>query len=105
MKTLILFLILSSTCNAQLIQQDKVLHFGAGAAIGSASYAVVYDYTKDKRKAFLACLLSSVIAGTAKEVLDSKKENNKFNAQDLNATILGGLSAGITINILNNKQQ
>jgi Predicted periplasmic lipoprotein len=101
MKTIVLFLAISTYCNAQLIQQDKVLHFGAGAVIGSATYTVVFDYTKDKRKAFLACFISSVIAGTAKEILDSKKQNNKFNTRDLNATILGGLSAGITINIFN----
>lgn len=84
---------------AQLISTDDKLHFGAGAVFSGATYTVVYSITKDKKKAFWYSLGTSVLAGFAKEVYDSSKENNRFDTGELVATSLGGFTASFTINL------
>lgn len=92
-------LILFTTFATAQIQHDKVLHFGTGAVIGSTAYFIAYDITKSKNKAFMASIGSSLLAGLAKELYDSRKGGTGFDNNDLLATGLGGLTIGITINI------
>ncbi len=107
MKTTIAIILLSFTglCGAQSITSDHKLHFGVGAVISATTYTVVYSATKNKKKAFWYSLGTSTLAGLAKEVLDSSKENNRFNTGELVATSLGGLTASATISLFVGKNK
>ena len=98
------FLLTTIPSNAQLLSEpDKQEHFLAGAFFGSFTYAFVLDKTEDNRKAFLASLATAIIAGTIKETMDSRQKGNYFDARDLLATTYGGLSIGITLDLISRK--
>ncbi|WP_034045050.1 hypothetical protein [Wocania ichthyoenteri] len=107
MKAFIIILALSFTglCKAQTISTDDKLHFGAGALISATAYTIVYTTTKNKKKAFWYSLGASTLAGLAKEVYDSGKENNKFDTGEWGATTLGGLTASATISLFVGKNK
>ena len=104
MKFLLLpFFLLSllTTAKAQLLTEpDKKMHFSGGAVFGSLSYAIVYEKTHDKKKAFFAGVAGAVLAGTIKEISDSTKSGNYFDGRDLLATFYGGLSVTVTLDIV-----
>ena len=93
----VLFFTLSIT-NAQ-IQDDKKLHFAAGAIASTVGYEYVYSKTGDKNQALAAGVLTSMIAGIGKEVYDSFQPKNRFDQQDVDATILGGVTVSFTIKL------
>jgi hypothetical protein len=97
----ILFLIFlgSKACSAQFISNDGELHVIAGAVISATTYTIVYSKTKNKKKAFWYSLGAATLAGFAKELYDSTKELNKFDAADLAATSLGGLTVSTTLSL------
>ena len=97
----VLFFTLSIT-NAQ-IQDDKKLHFAAGAIASTVGYEYVYSKTGDKNQALAAGILTSLVAGIGKEVHDSFQPKNKFDQHDVAATVLGGVTVSFTIklNLLN----
>ena len=97
MKKLIFILLISSVTYGQ-IARDKKLHFVAGAVASAGTYDFVYKKTKSKKKAFIWGVVGSVLAGTAKELLDEHNYGG-FDKKDLLATAIGGVSASITINI------
>ena len=107
MKTIVTILILSFTglCNAQFISNDGELHVIAGAVISAATYTVVYATTKNKKRAFWYGLGASTLAGIVKEAIDSGKEYNKFDAGDMAATSLGGLTASVTLSLFVGKKK
>ena len=82
-----------------LSQQDKIKHFVAGATISSLTYISVYKATKNKKKAIIYSIAASSIAGLSKELYDSNKTG--FDNKDLIATIAGGISVNITIDLFN----
>lgn len=99
-----LFLFNTIPSNAQLLtESDKKDHFMAGAFIGSFTYALVLNKTEDNRKAFLASVATSVLFGTIKETLDSRQKGNFFDARDLLATTYGGISIGVTLDLVSRK--
>lgn len=99
-----LFLFNIITSNAQLLTEpDKKEHFMAGAFFGSFTYAFVLDKTEDNRKAFLASVATAVLFGTIKETLDSRQKGNFFDARDLLATTYGGISIGVTLDLVSRK--
>ncbi|MEC3908759.1 hypothetical protein VOI54_17155 [Tamlana sp. 2201CG12-4] len=100
-----LYLTCTSLSQAQFISNDGEYHFAAGALISGATYAIVYTSTKNKKKAFWYSLGASTLAGVAKEVLDSQKEYNKFDAADVAATTLGGLTVSLTLELLVGKRK
>ena len=66
-----------ATANAQLLQEkDKPLHFIAGSFASSIGYTYVWKKTNNKKKALLAGIGSSILAGTIKELIDSSEKNN-----------------------------
>ena len=89
--------------NAQ-IPRDKQLHFAAGTIAGATGYTYVWQKTKDKNKALLAGIGTSLLAGTAKELFDATKSGNKFDTKDLAATALGGITISVTINLFNKRK-
>ncbi|MDO5980850.1 hypothetical protein [Flavivirga spongiicola] len=107
MKIIVTIILLSfaGLCNAQSITADHKLHFGAGAIISATTYTVVYTTTKNKKKAFWYSLGTSALAGLAKEIYDSSKENNRFDTSELVATSLGGLTASATISLFVGKNK
>jgi len=90
----------AGSANSQ-IQKDKQLHFAAGVVSGAFGYEYVYSITKDKKKAFVGGILTSVLTGVAKEAYDSTNPKNKFDFKDLTATTLGGISVNMTIKLFN----
>jgi len=107
MKSLLLFsffFFTSLLSNAQLLTEpDKQEHFMAGAFFGGLIYAIVLDKTEDNRKAFLAGLTSAIVVGTIKETFDSRQKGNYFDTRDLLATTYGGLSIGVTFDLIARK--
>jgi len=104
---LIIFSLLAIKTQAQTFiqQQDKHLHYTAGAAFGAVSYNYVWSKTKNKKKALASAIISSIALGVIKETIDHGKKNNEFDFEDLAATTLGGLSIGITIDLFNKKHK
>ena len=92
----------AGSANSQ-IQKDKQLHFAAGMIASSTGYGYVWNKTKNKKKALIAGIGTAILAGTAKEILDSRQANNKFDVNDLTATTLGGITIGVTINLFKRK--
>ena len=102
-KLCVLFVLFAFVSNAQ-IPRDKQLHFAAGAIASGAGYTYVWQKTKDNKKAFLAGIGTSILAGTLKELVDSTQDNNYFDTKDLAATTLGGITVSVTISIFNKKK-
>lgn len=99
--TILLFLSLISFAQKQ-IPEDKAFHLGAGYATSMVTYTIVYDATKDKKKALVYSLLSSILIGTLKELKDSREPNNYFDINDVIYTTSGGVVASLTLDLFNN---
>ena len=87
--------------NAQFIGKDKQAHFFAGGFSSSIAYELTYEKNRNKKKALKAAIITSVVVGGLKEIYDSQKFNNHFDYKDWGYTILGGVSIGLTFNIIN----
>ena len=83
------------------IPEDKALHMTAGFGVSMTSYVIFYDITKDKHKAFIYSLASSILAGTLKELYDLKV-GGEFDVNDIIYTSAGGMSATLTLDLFNN---
>ena len=94
---IVLFFTLSIT-NAQ-IQDDKKLHFAAGAIASGIGYEYVYSKTQNKEQALAAGILTSIAAGIGKEIYDSLQKKNQFDQHDVAATVLGGVSFSLVIKL------
>ena len=103
-KLCILFIVSTINFTNAQIAKDKQLHFAAGMIASSTGYGYVWNRTKDKKKALIAGIGTAILAGTAKEILDSRQINNKFDVNDLAATTLGGITIGVTINLIKPKK-
>jgi uncharacterized protein YfiM (DUF2279 family) len=99
----IIFCIASTVC-AQL-DGDKALHFGAGAISGYFGGKIA-DKISDGNPFWIitGAFTSSMLVGVAKEAYDEHRYKG-WNNEDLAATVLGGVSIGITINLFSGKQK
>ena len=88
-----------------MTEEDKHLHFASGAIISQITYSVVYIKTKSKKKAFLYSISSPVVVGVLKELSDNLQPNNRFDPRDLLATAYGGITMGITLNLIIKKKR
>ena len=95
------------TCNmyGQLLPPDKQSHMLGGTFGGTIGYELIYEKTKNKNKAFLGAIAGALIVGTLKESYDSTRPNNKFDKNDLVATLGGGIIIGLTINLIKKKDE
>jgi|TARA_R100001463_G_scaffold44521_1_gene92467 uncharacterized membrane protein len=84
---------------------DKKAHYFAGGFVGAITYNFVYEETQDRNKALLSSIASALLVGTIKEIADSQEQNNYFDGKDLLATGLGGLSIGLTFDLINKKNE
>tara|TARA_R100000458_G_C8051746_1_gene98589 strand:- start:200 stop:529 length:330 start_codon:yes stop_codon:yes gene_type:complete len=101
----ILIVLFAQAANAQIIERDKQLHFAAGVISSSAGYTYVYSKTKNKKKALIAGIGTALLVGTLKEIIDSTEKNNRFDKNDLGATVLGGVTISVTINLFNKRKK
>lgn len=106
MRTLIptlLFLVLASHCHGQ-VERDKVLHFLGGNLFGLVGAGVAKHATEGNRVwTFVGAVTGSAIAGVAKEAIDAGQRENGWDNEDLAATILGGITVGIAIDLFSKK--
>ena len=105
-KLIILFVLLPTLSFAQLLtEEDKQMHFVAGAVTSTIVYDYVYRKTDSKKKALIYSIASSILVGTLKEVADSRIPGNRFDTRDLLATAYGGITFSLTFNILTKKKK
>ena len=105
-KLIILFVLLPTLSFAQLLtEEDKQMHFAAGAITSTIVYDYVYRKTDSKKKALIYSIASSILVGTLKEVADSRIPGNRFDTRDLLATTYGGITFSVTFNILTKKKK
>lgn len=107
MKTTILGILLCCVLlksNAQ-IAEDKVLHFVGGNLFGAVGAGVASQLSKgDRAWTFIGSVGGSLLIGVAKEAIDQNQYGGWDNA-DILATVLGGVTAGVTIDIFKQRKK
>lgn len=105
---LIIILLMTVICTNYLaaqLEEDKTLHFAAGAITGGIGALVASEISDNNKFWTLAgSVAGSLLAGTVKEAVDQHRYNGWDNA-DLGATVLGGVSAGVSFNIFTGKSK
>jgi hypothetical protein len=75
---------------------DKMLHFGAGYIIGSATSAITYDFKINNH--IELGIGAATLAGLGKEIRDQYVYQG-FDVMDAVATVAGGVCGSLTIKI------
>lgn len=107
MKKLTLIFVLLLSINSIRCQKfepipiDKQQHLMAGFIAGSVGFIVGYEITDNPERAFIYSVTTSILAGFAKELIDSK--THQFDTNDIIYTSVGGITAGYTFDILSFK--
>lgn len=102
MKIIILFLafILSININAQ-DPGDAAKHIGAGVVIGVAGGYAAHKISNGQRGwKWVGAVGSSLAAGLAKEAIYDQSKGYEWETKDVLYTTLGGVLAGMAIDIL-----
>jgi len=98
---IILALVLDMSMSAQDLRlykyEDKQLHLGATYVISSATTALVYNRTRNKKKAMWIGFGAGVTVGIAKEIYDIKHGNPETG--DLIADVIGSTLGCLVITI------
>lgn len=106
MRTLIptlLFFVLASQCHGQ-VERDKALHFLGGSLFGLAGAGIAKQASEGNRIwTFVGSVAGSTLIGLAKETVDAGQRDNGWDNDDLVATILGGITVGVTIDLFSKK--
>lgn len=94
---IVLFLVVN-TYDAEALEQDKVLHIGAGCAVAVVTTALLDDsYTQEEK--FTTAVLAASVVGLAKELNDRGKKGHTYDLKDALATSAGSVvCAKISIN-------
>jgi VanZ family protein len=79
---------------------DKMLHFGAGYIIGSATSALTYDFKINKH--IEIGIGAATLAGLGKELRDQYVYQG-FDIMDAVTTVAGGVCGSLTIKIALNR--
>lgn len=106
MKALLTFAICMNCwiCLAQ-VEQDKLLHYGAGVASGAAGAFIAHEISGGNRWWTLTGAVGgSLIAGLAKEAID-KNRYGVWDNGDLAATVAGGVTVGVVIELFRGKKR
>ena len=86
------------------IEEDKALHFAAGAFSGAAGALIASKITNRNRFwTVTGSVAASLMAGLAKEAID-KGNGGKWDNGDLAATVLGGVTVGVSIELFSKKE-
>jgi uncharacterized protein YfiM (DUF2279 family) len=106
MRTLIptlIFFVLASHCHGQ-VERDKALHFLGGNLFGLAGAGIAKQASDGNRIwTFVGSVAGSTLIGLAKETVDAGQRDNGWDNDDLAATILGGVTIGVTIDFFAKK--
>lgn len=101
----ILFFLLMGYPLCAQIEQDKFLHYGAGAASGAAGAFIAHEISGGNRWWTLTGAVGgSLIAGMAKEAID-KNRYGVWDNGDLAATVAGGVTVGVVIELFRGKNR
>ena len=76
---------------------DKQLHVGGSYIISSTVAAIVYNKTRNKKRALLSGLGISLLIGAGKEMYDIKNGDSSWN--DMLANTIGTTMGAVTIKI------
>ena len=107
MRNLISILILVFCVHSVIgqIESDKALHFLGGNLYGLVGAGIASEISDgDRTWTFVGALGGSLLIGLAKESIDEKQYGGWDNA-DLLATVLGGATVGLTIDIFKKRKQ
>lgn len=106
MRTLIptlVFLVLAFYCHGQ-VERDKALHFLGGNLFGLAGAGIAKQASEGNRIwTFVGSVAGSTLIGLAKEAVDAGQRENGWDNGDLAATVLGGVTVGVTIDLFSKK--
>ncbi|MEP2236907.1 MAG: hypothetical protein ABJI22_01025 [Maribacter sp.] len=101
---LLLFLFYVNSSYGQF-EQDKVLHFLGGNLYGLVGAGIANEISDgDRTWTFVGAVGGSLLIGLAKEGIDQNQYGGWSN-EDLLATVLGGVTVGVTIDIFKKKKQ
>ncbi len=101
--TLVLFLYVTQL-HAQ-IERDKALHFLGGNLFGLAGAGIAKQASDGNRIwTFVGSVAGSALIGVAKESIDAGQRENGWDNDDLAATVLGGVTVGVTIELFSKKR-
>ncbi|MBT8180433.1 MAG: hypothetical protein KJO53_02480 [Eudoraea sp.] len=101
--TLVLVLLIQFSMRGQ-VEQDKALHFAAGAFAGATGALIASKVTKRNRFwTVTGSVAASLLAGLAKEAIDTGN-GSEWDNGDLGATVLGGVTVGVSIELFSKKE-
>ncbi len=87
------------------VESDKALHFLGGNLYGIVGAGVANQISKgDRTWTFVGSVGGSILIGLAKESID-KAQYDGWDNDDLLATVLGGASVGVTIDIFKQRKK
>lgn len=87
------------------IGEDKVLHFVGGNLFGMVGAGLANQVSDGNRAwTFVGSVGGSLLIGLAKEGIDQNQYGGWDNS-DLLATVLGGVSVGVTIDVFKQKKK
>lgn len=99
------YILISLHSTYSQVEQDKVLHFLGGNLFGLVGAGVASQISDgDRTWTFIGAIGGSLLIGLAKESIDQKQYGGWDNA-DLLATVLGGATVGVTIDIFKKRRQ
>lgn len=102
--TLVFLFFLNSVC-AQ-VDRDKVLHYIGGNLYGLAGAGIAKQISKgDRWWTFAGAIGGSTLIGLGKEAVDASQREDGWDNEDLLATILGGATVGIVIDIAGGRKR
>jgi len=90
--------LLITTISSAQIQNDDLIHVGGSYAMSSMTTAIVYNKTKNKKKAIICGVVVSLVLGVGKEIVDNRL-GTKDTHTDLLSNVVGTTLGVITIKI------
>ncbi|SNY99401.1 hypothetical protein [Flagellimonas pacifica] len=101
--TLVLFMFVLNSYGQ--IERDKALHFLGGNLFGLVGAGIAKQASDGNRTwTFIGSVAGSALIGVAKEAVDSGQRENGWDNDDLAATVLGGITVGVSIEIFSKKR-
>ena len=101
-KLLFLLLLIPTLSFSQLqignwtVEEDKMLHYIGGVAITSIAHDLIFEETKDKDKAVIYSMATTLALSAFKEIFI---DNGKVDGNDIAASMYGALTVGVVISI------
>lgn len=100
-KLLFLLLLIPTLSFSQLqignwtVEEDKMLHYIGGVAITSIAHDLIFEETKDKDKAVIYSMATTLALSAFKEIFIDKKGDG----EDIASGMYGALTIGVVISI------